>query len=206
MNGRRRSTVHDLAALRLHRDGTRVLNSDTNRSSRRAKYAVHDSRGNWVAQDAGGLANVKQRRAASRPDDEAGAPEPEEDVDVLDETQHSPSSSKGKSRAREDEDPEGEHGINPRARKRRRFDEDLSYLTSASTPALASPVDIEKPDVRGEEQEPGALPVPSSVRFAPRSKNVADSSVLGSTEMSALLREHVLHRHGTALRRDSRVS
>ncbi len=163
MNTRRRTTVHDLAALRLHRDGTRVLNSDTNRSSRRAKYATHDSRGNWITQDAGGLANVKQRRGAPHPENNDGHSEPEENEDAPDGTQPSPSSSKGKGRAREDEEAEDEPGRKPRARKRRRFDEDLSYLASVSTPALASPTDVENPDFRGGEQESEARPVPSSV-------------------------------------------
>lgn len=163
MNTRRRTTVHDLAALRLHRDGTRVLNSDTNRSSRRAKYATHDSRGNWIAQDAGGLANVKQRRSAHQPENDDGPSEPEENEDAPDGTQPSPSSSKGKGRPREDEDAEDEPGRKPRARKRRRFDEDLGYLASVSTPALASSADIENPDFRVGEQEPEARPVPSSV-------------------------------------------
>lgn len=163
MNPRRRTTVHDLAALRLHQDGKRVLNSDTNRSSRRAKYATHDSRGNWIAQDAGGLANVKQRRSAPHLENDDGPSEPEENEDALDETQPSPSSSKGKGRAREDEEAEDEPGRKPRTRKRRRFDEDLSYLASVSTPALASSADVENSDFRGEEQQPEARRVPSSV-------------------------------------------
>ncbi|KAI0638633.1 hypothetical protein C8Q77DRAFT_1070779 [Trametes polyzona] len=162
MNTRRRSTVHDLAALRLHRDGTRVLNSDTNRSSRRAKYAVHDSRGNWIARDAGGLANVKQRRSRSRLDDEDEAPVPEEDEGLLEDPQSSPRKSKGKGRAREGNDSEEELALRPKARKRRRFDEDLSYLTSASGTALVPPADIGNQEHRSEEHAPGTLPVPSS--------------------------------------------
>ncbi|KAI0371458.1 hypothetical protein BV20DRAFT_965196 [Pilatotrama ljubarskyi] len=159
MNPRRRSTVHDLAALRLHRDGTRVLNADTNRSSRRAKYAVRDSRGNWIAQDAGGLGNVKQRRASSRPADDGDVSAPEEDKEVAEGPQASPKNDKGKGRARDEEGSDLDDAANPRARKRRRFDEDLSYLTAA---ASAVPLDQDGPNLRGEDQVPGELPVPSS--------------------------------------------
>ncbi|KAL7282751.1 hypothetical protein ACG7TL_004226 [Trametes sanguinea] len=157
MNPRRRSTVHDLAALRLHRDGTRVLNSDSNRSSRRAKYAVRDARGNWIAHDAGGLGNVKQRRSASRPghDDEPYADERES----ADEVPRTPSKDKGKGRAHEDEVDEE---LNPRARKRRRFDEDLNYLASGSSPAIMPPADSDIHGLKDDEETPGALPVPSS--------------------------------------------
>ncbi|KAI0355459.1 hypothetical protein OH77DRAFT_1424958 [Trametes cingulata] len=159
MNPRRRSTVHDLAALRLHRDGTRVLNADTNRSSRRAKYAVRDSRGNWIAQDAGGLGNVKQRRSTSRPGDGDDVSASDEDQEAADDARISPRIDKGKGRAREDDGSDVDSELNPRARKRRKFDEDLSYLTSA---ASAVPVDQEASDLRGEDQVPGELPVPSS--------------------------------------------
>ncbi|KAH9854888.1 hypothetical protein C2E23DRAFT_41963 [Lenzites betulinus] len=162
MNPRRRSTVHDLAALRLHRDGTRVLNSDTNRSSRRAKYATQDSRGNWIARDAGGLANVKQRRSASRPEEHDEVSGSGEDEEVAEDTASSPRMDKGKGRAREDEASEEEPELIPRARKRRRFDEDFSYLTSVSTPALAPPTEGENLDLPGDEVAGETLPVPSS--------------------------------------------
>ncbi|KAI0677702.1 hypothetical protein C8Q78DRAFT_105946 [Trametes maxima] len=159
MNARRRSTVHDLATLRLHRDGTRVLNSDTNRSSRRAKHAIRDARGNWVAQDAGGLGNVKQRRNVPQPSEDNASES--DDADIADDPP-SPRTDKGKARAHEELDSEVEHDLNPRARKRRRFDEDFGYLASHSSPALVPPGDSEQPLFHGEEDIPGALPVPSS--------------------------------------------
>ncbi|KAI0329637.1 hypothetical protein GY45DRAFT_1252446 [Cubamyces sp. BRFM 1775] len=162
MNPRRRSTVHDLAALRLHRDGTRVPNVDAaDRPSRRAKYAVRDARGNWIAQDAGGLGNVKQRRSASHPDGDEEQDGDEEGEAATDEVSSSPRKDKGKGKAREDEGSEGED-LNPRARKRRRFDEDLSYLASRSSSALAQPTTGEDHVVPGEATVPPALPVPSS--------------------------------------------
>ena len=165
MNPRRRSTVHDLAALRLHRDGTRVPNVDaTDRPSRRAKYAVRDARGNWIAQDAGGLGNVKQRRSASHPDGDEELDGDEEDEAAADEVSPPPPRDKGKGKAREDEGSEGED-LNPRARKRRRFDEDFSYLASRSSSALAQPTLNEDHSVLGEAKVPSALPVPSSVNY-----------------------------------------
>jgi hypothetical protein len=62
---KRRSTVYDFANLLLHSDGTRVRQSEANsRSNGKNKYAVKDHRGNWIAQDAGGLEHVKTRYAA----------------------------------------------------------------------------------------------------------------------------------------------
>ncbi|KAI8989867.1 hypothetical protein BD414DRAFT_414564 [Trametes punicea] len=157
MNPRRRSTVHDLAALRLHRDGTRVLNSDTNVASRRAKHAVRDARGNWIARDAGGLGSVKQRRSA--PHD--GPDGVEEDEEALDDVSLPPENGKGKRRAREDKDSDAEDALNPRARKRRRFDKDLSYLASRSSSAARQPANSEGTPPQSVEL-PGELPVPSS--------------------------------------------
>ncbi|CDO77197.1 hypothetical protein BN946_scf184747.g10 [Trametes cinnabarina] len=159
MNTRRRSTVHDLAALRLHRDGTRVLNSDTNLSSRRAKYAVRDARGNWIAHDAGGLGNVKQRRSASQMNREDEADADADERESADDVPPTPSRDKGKGRAREDEGSGVDEVLNPRAKKRRRFDEDLNYLGTVPAPVLATPADSEN---TGLPDGHATLPVPSS--------------------------------------------
>ncbi|KAI0751166.1 hypothetical protein C8Q80DRAFT_1343025 [Daedaleopsis nitida] len=127
MNSRRQSTVHDLAALRLHRDGTRVLNSDTNLSSRHAKFATRDARGNWIAQDSAGLGTVKKRCSASQPDGgEEDLTDPNEEL--LEDPQVV-TTDKGKGRARDSDDEDFPVAMN-RAEKRRRFDEDMSYLES----------------------------------------------------------------------------
>ncbi|TFK94900.1 hypothetical protein K466DRAFT_535073 [Polyporus arcularius HHB13444] len=162
MNPLRRSTVHDLAALRLHRDSSRVLNSDTNASSRRAKYAIRDARGNWIAQDAGGLGKVKQRRSASEPDQGEDVNEPEEDEEVTKDTQPSPTKDKGKGRARENGSDDEDAPLNRRAQKRRRFDDDMSYLDprSQSVP-LPLPIEGDIP-LQAEDDLPGTLPTPSS--------------------------------------------
>ncbi|THU91043.1 hypothetical protein K435DRAFT_863757 [Dendrothele bispora CBS 962.96] len=56
-----RSTVYDLSSLRLHRDGTSIRKSEKNKRLHHSKLAVRDSRGYWIARDAGGLVNVPQR-------------------------------------------------------------------------------------------------------------------------------------------------
>ncbi|PIL37614.1 hypothetical protein GSI_01308 [Ganoderma sinense ZZ0214-1] len=161
MNPRRRTTVHDLAALRLHRDGTRVANSDSNSSSRRAKYTIRDARGNWVAKDAGGLGTVKLRPAASQPegeqDDDGGESELEVDGELMKEEGVLPKPDKGKGRARESGDEE-EIAVNTRAGKRRRFDEDFSYLDPV-TPHIPGGED---PHSHPAEADPGTFPVPSA--------------------------------------------
>lgn len=65
MNIQRQSTVHDLATLRLHPDGSRVQQSSVSAKQRTAKYTVVDARGNWIAQDAGGQGSVQKRRRVS---------------------------------------------------------------------------------------------------------------------------------------------
>ncbi|KAF8638092.1 hypothetical protein AX17_002453 [Amanita inopinata Kibby_2008] len=64
MTDNRRSTIYDFSSLRLHRDGTRVQQSDQlNLSQPRLKQnSVRDARGNWIANDAGGLWGVSRYR------------------------------------------------------------------------------------------------------------------------------------------------
>lgn len=139
MSIRRKSTTHDLATLRLHPDGSRVQQSSINRQPRRAQQTVPDIRGNWIAQDAGGRANVRKIRTRAAG---AGA-QAEENEDKDEETFsfHNLSGDddlgdedltvrttdvKGKQKATESD---GERtGKNFRARKRRGFTEDLSFL------------------------------------------------------------------------------
>ena len=160
---RRRTTVHDLAALRVHPDGTRVQNSDSNRSARRAKYAVRDVRGNWIAHDAGGLGTVKQRRSASQPDDDAeDVPEREEADEGPEEAAAARRREKGKGRAQDSsEEEEIEVPLDSRTVKRRRFNEDMSFLTPRDSPVYATPAPDEHPF--SEAHELNAMPVPSAV-------------------------------------------
>jgi len=118
---RRRNTVHDLAALRLHPDGSRVHVID-----RQSKYIAKDPRGNLIAVDAGGSGTVKKRRRVQDPNDEE-----QETIDidgvVSASEQHDPHSDdtskhkgKGKRKVKAVKD--------PRAKKRQTFYEDFSFV------------------------------------------------------------------------------
>ena len=113
MSTRRLSTVHDLASLRLHPDGTRVQNNDKNLRIRASKYAARDSKGNWYARDAGGTGQVKQRFAKSRREDAE-----EEESSAAEEA-----NSKGKQRAGSESEDERNH---EKRRRRPRTKEDVT--------------------------------------------------------------------------------
>lgn len=164
MSSRRFSTVHDLVALRLHPDGTRVQNSESNRTRRKAKYAARDARGNWFARDAGGVGTVKQRRTV-RSEDDADDVQKGEVFDLTgvngseDEVL---SSRKGKERAQDEDEPEFDLK-DSRARKRRRFHEDWSFLDSAvptRSPSVKTSFGEGSPPIEDGTIE---LPKPSSV-------------------------------------------
>jgi hypothetical protein len=71
MTNRRLSTVYDYASLRLHRDGTRVQQSDNIYNPRKRKqFSVKDANGNWIATDAGGLGIVHRTRYIRQGTDE----------------------------------------------------------------------------------------------------------------------------------------
>ncbi|OCB87212.1 hypothetical protein A7U60_g5729 [Sanghuangporus baumii] len=75
MSIRRRSTVHDLATLRLHPDGSRVqsgtaaeskirVSRKSSQTHRQARNIGRDVHGNRIALDAGGTSRIKERRSA----------------------------------------------------------------------------------------------------------------------------------------------
>ena len=66
MTETRLSTVFDYSNLRLHPDGTRVYQKSTNLIPRIAKSVVRTSRNNWIARDAGGLANIRKFKTTSQ--------------------------------------------------------------------------------------------------------------------------------------------
>ncbi|TFK46972.1 hypothetical protein OE88DRAFT_1666778 [Heliocybe sulcata] len=172
--GRRRTTVHDLASLRVHPDGTRTpyflppippleTDSTTGDASLHAnglrprleKYTTQDARGNLIARDAGGLGRVPYKFPASS---SAKAAEDGESIDIdqiatparLDGTENSDnlaSEEVGRGKKRKGKDVKDR-----RAKKRRIFNEDLSFLdspcsgvaTPASRPTSSSAVrDVE---------------------------------------------------------------
>lgn len=168
---KRRSTVHDLASLRLHPDGTKVVNTETNLRPRKAKYVVKDASGNWVARDAGGVGRVKKRRAATEDARQTDGEDEEENAAV------GPSSSavnKGKGRATEenaDTNPEDEANREKvvkdiRAKRRKAYEDDLDFLDSRNTSspnarlqsALAKPA-----QEKSQSCSANTLPLPSSV-------------------------------------------
>jgi hypothetical protein len=133
MSIRRKSTTHDLATLRLHPDGSRVQQSSINRRTRTAPSTVPDTRGNWIARDAGGKVAVrKTRNASAKVDDEDGKLIDIRLSDELGEDQFTVGKSKkGKEKASESDEENGtgdRTGRNFRARKRRSFTEDSSFL------------------------------------------------------------------------------
>lgn len=138
MTNRRLSTVYDYASLRLHRDGTRVQQSDGNNSHKR-QFAVKDANGNWIATDAGGLGIVHRTRYVRQGTDE----EREHKSLGNQEEQVEKEKERKQKRARKD----------LRTGKRRRFyDETLDFLDVLH----ASPSDF------NQTQEP-CVAVPSSV-------------------------------------------
>ena len=162
MSLRRRSTVHDLAALRLHRDNSRVLNSESNLSSRRAKYSLRDARGNWIAQDAGGLGKVNKRRSASEPHDGGDLSQSEEDGQNAPQSSRTRGKSKGHAQERGSDD--GGSPLRTRSQKRRHFDEDMRYLETES-PSMSAFPSTDGHIALLAEDLPGSLPTPSSVRI-----------------------------------------
>ncbi|THH06620.1 hypothetical protein EW145_g3953 [Phellinidium pouzarii] len=190
MSIRRRSTVHDLASLRLHPDGSRVQNNGlcdrqidgTNtRTSRLAKYTARDAQGNWIARDAGGLGAVKQRKSGKS---RVGGREKGKGKDVAmedresfdlgifvpdegSEQRRSPDSLDVHEGSSQSDDRKDIVVKDARAKKRRRFYHDFSFLgvphsSSPAAPLLASSADA------GPSFEPiplydqTFLPMPSS--------------------------------------------
>ncbi|KAK1228097.1 hypothetical protein PQX77_008868 [Marasmius sp. AFHP31] len=133
----RKSTVYDLTSLRLHPDGTRVLLTENNRRLRVSKYSVQDSRGNWIATDAGGSGHVTRYRALR----EGGRERADEDVE--DELE---------SRTADEEGLLKDY----RAKKRRKFQHDFDFISSSPVPRLESSF----PESNGTEDND--LPLPSS--------------------------------------------
>lgn len=142
------STVHDLATLRLHRDGTRVKNSDSNLLSRRVKYSARDARGNWFARDAGGLGTVKRRRTITREDN--NQEEEEFDLNAVSDSANEVNADKKDETGKADGTSTPPHKLR---RRQLRFSEDMDFLSSAPSPNIGQAL-----------PGPNDSPVPSSVR------------------------------------------
>jgi hypothetical protein len=119
---RRRNTVHDLAALRLHPDGSRVHTIE-----RQSKCVAKDPRGNLIALDAGGSGTVKKRRRVPHSDDE------QEKIDIdnigsASEQEGHDLDSGNKSKQKGIGESPVKFVKDPRAKKRQKFYEDIEFV------------------------------------------------------------------------------
>ena len=127
MSIRRRTTVHDVASLRVHPDGTRVQNtqaksdgSTTAPRPHRGRNVVRDAKGNWIASDAGGSAFIRDIIVGSKRK-EQGNGDSDEDLAL----------------GYDEGEGEGEFGSrkplkDSRAKRRKTFYSDFSFLEDCS--------------------------------------------------------------------------
>ncbi|KAG5651259.1 hypothetical protein H0H81_009303 [Sphagnurus paluster] len=120
----RRSTVYDLASLRLHPDGTRVQQSTSANLRMRHVASAQDARGNWFARDAAGSAKVaKYRRVRDDKDGEGEAGDSGKDTELQ-------TTAKGNRKEKEKEKTSKRTGKKLKARpaKRQKFLHDFDFL------------------------------------------------------------------------------
>jgi hypothetical protein len=147
----RRTTIHDLAALRVHPDGTRVLPPPIAALiPRKSHQTIKDVRGNWIAHDAGGVGGIKRNKKKVTDEDEGDR----EEIQFSDEErdgEETGSRKKNKGKGKEKDTGVRSSPKDPRTRKRRRFEHDLGFLEPSVT---TTPAEV-----------PESLPPPSSVRL-----------------------------------------
>ncbi|THH29886.1 hypothetical protein EUX98_g4311 [Antrodiella citrinella] len=167
MAARRYTTVHDVAALRVHPDGSRIPVDGKSTGKRKDKRTLKDRRGNWVAQDAGGSATIKRHREAANDelDDETGG-EVFDLTGVEEVTQGIVDKGKRKADEQEDEaqDESNIQKSSPLGKKakRQRFQEDLTFLSPAGSAPSLHFVDSDAPVLSKDLTSANALPNPSS--------------------------------------------
>lgn len=176
----RLSTIYDYATLRLHRDGTRVQQSDENYTvPKRKKLAVRDTDGNWIAKDAGGLGMVNRTRYIR--------------FDADEEREYVSLEGRAEEGEKADEwillKKEPKKKQDYRTEKRREFDANLDFLDDPHT-ASSSLTQIQEP----------CLQVPSSVRDLPSQtpKHVPIHQWAGTPQIHTLLYGFVLLRQRRA--------
>lgn len=143
MSGRRLNTVYDYSSLRIHPDGSRVEQSSRNLRPRTSRTSIQDSRGNWIARDAGGLGIIRRyRRVREEIDGEV--------ISLGEGKSLEGRKGKGKGKAKA----VGYRKRDDRAAKRRKFVHDFDFLetSTSNTPT-----------------QPDAQPLPSSVNIFPLS-------------------------------------
>lgn len=132
-NNRRRNTVHDLAALQLHPDGSRVGAPLVDRDGRAAKNAVRDARGQWIASDAGGgMAAVPKRPSVRMAPPGTGEGQGSE-------SEHSDGEGVSTFPKRKRRAPRG-----TRARKRQKAEDRLDFVQNAEAVASSSRVTLDE--------------------------------------------------------------
>ena len=153
MSIRRQTTVHDVANLRVHPDGSRVSqarhedhpattsSSLSNASAlRAANYVSRDVQGNLIAKDAGGTATIKRKFSKGK-----GKAISMDDAEVF-------FGSAGESGSDDESKKDSRKG------KRRKFHHDLSFLSPSKLLPTSPP--SSQQDASTDSSE---LPVPSSV-------------------------------------------
>lgn len=182
MSVRRQSTVHDLASLRLHPDGSRVQNLSraekegrpSAASTRLAKYTTRDAQGRWIAYDAGGLGTVKQRirkhdaqtrqtRSSDAERDGNGDESPFAELSQMSRWKETFADAENRMNEENMEDLPG-YVKDSRARKRTKFYHDYSFLDDPR--ALELRISAADTTLLGDESPSSgfSFPVPSSVR------------------------------------------
>lgn len=163
MSSQRRSTVYDLASLRLHPDGSRVQQSSRNLRPQTSRQTTRDSRGNWIARDAAGSGTIQKRRraAASSEDGELDGSGEEIDANAMRKDKGKQKEENTESDGHEDNSEASKPRGGNRAAKRLKFSHDLGFLeTPVETPAKHS-----VPEHLSPHPKPStlSLPLPSSV-------------------------------------------
>jgi hypothetical protein len=165
----RLSTVFDYADLRLHPDGTRVYQKQSNLRPGIIKGAVQNSRASWIARDAGGSGKIHKMRPRGKMKEQGASQEPEgedavvlvaeveeeveEDVEVDEESDEQGKSSK------ETKKRKGKP-VDKREAKRQKFAIDYDYLLPKSSGSHEVETPMADDSVNGEAI---SLPEPSPV-------------------------------------------
>ncbi|KAG7095650.1 hypothetical protein E1B28_006372 [Marasmius oreades] len=136
----RQSTIYDLTGLRLHPDGTRVLQTENNRRLRVAKQSARDIQGNWIASDAGGSGRVTRYRTFRQKGKERA------------ESGDTENPGENEQQSEEDEEPVKDY----RAIKRRKFEHDHDFISPSSIHQYTAKALPE------EGNESPVVPLPSS--------------------------------------------
>lgn len=128
MDGGRRSSVYDFAALRLHPDGSRVHQTSENLTLGKRKNTVYSPRRGWFAKDAGGSSIILgQKTKLKRKFSEVGDSDCDGDGDdgstSADESVVAEQETRGRTMERKVREVKS-----MRAKKRRRSEEDDTFL------------------------------------------------------------------------------